>query len=107
MECLVRHNARLGFVAEGLSCVMGADDAARCSAGAGAVVVRNIGEGLAYAGGEELKWHHDGNQIHRWLEQRDVLSSFIVHHGRDRHGRRSNFVRASLLAARVGLSTTI
>lgn len=41
-------------------------------------MVRNIGEALAYAGGEQLKWHHDGNQIHRWLEQLDVLSSLIV-----------------------------
>ena len=24
--------------------------------------------------------HHDGNQIHRWLEQRDVLSSMILRH---------------------------
>jgi hypothetical protein len=98
MERLVQHNAALGFVEEGLSCVMDADDAGRCTASADALVVRNIGEGLAYAGGEELKWHHDGNQIHSWLEQRDVLSSLIVHHGRNRHGRWSNFVCASLLA---------
>jgi hypothetical protein len=79
MDRLCRHNASLGFVEKGLACVT-TDDVSASNDGKATCArsIRNIGEGLAYCGGEELKWHHDGNQIHRWLEQRDVLSSFIL-----------------------------
>ena len=71
MSALCTHNASLGFGKEGLACVT--EEAGDVTASAGHV--RNIGEGLAYSGGEELKWHHDGNQIHKWLEQRDVRAN--------------------------------
>ena len=75
MHALCDHNDSLGFPDAGLACVTNRKTAPSMSHGK---PVRNIGEGLLYSGGEELRWHHDGNQIVDWLTQKDVLSSFIL-----------------------------
>jgi hypothetical protein len=78
MDALCKHNVELGFPDSGLACVTNCAPRG-AAATVGGQPVLNIGEGLAYCGGEELKWHHDGNQILDWLTQNDVLSSFILH----------------------------
>jgi hypothetical protein len=75
MHALCDHNDSLGLPDSGLACVTSRKTTPTMSQGK---PVRNIGEGLLYCGGEELKWHHDGNQIADWLTQKDVLSSFIL-----------------------------
>lgn len=75
MDALCDHNDLLGFSDSGFACVTNRTTAPTTSNNR---PVRNIGEGLLYCGGEELRWHHDGNQIADWLTQKDVLSSFIL-----------------------------
>ena len=58
MHALCEHNDSLGFPDAGLACVTNRKTAPSMSQGK---LVRNIGEGLLYSGGEELRWHHDGN----------------------------------------------
>ena len=55
MDTLCKHNAELGFVQKGLACVRSFPASETTESG---LQVRNIGEGLLYAGGEELGWHH-------------------------------------------------
>ena len=55
MDTLCKQNAELGFVQRGLACVRSFPATETTESG---LQVRNIGEGLLYAGGEELGWHH-------------------------------------------------
>lgn len=84
MRALCDHNELLGFPDSGFACVTNRKSASTTSQ---KNLARNIGEGLLYCGGEELKWHHDGNQISDWLTQKDVLSSFILQQSKFPHQR--------------------